>query len=183
MIDVKNVLKEWQISVKKSFSSDGERRTRKFKELMSALFQNLAALEEDPDTGEKHITKDTIKTWVNYFCGLFISFLSGIFSYWYVGGKIEHFKQDMYLYRLGSIASPPSSLWLIVTVLWCGIVALAVSLVAMGVVWLVMDVFVIRELTYKEDVRMTGIAMGCMIYVLIILLFCLIGVSVPAAYV
>lgn len=176
--DVKGLFE--RIREKRALS--GEQRTRTLKEILEVVKVNLFAIEEDPITGEKRITQDTIRVWINHVGSILIGLITALGSYWYCGGKTMFFREQTALYKLGSLATPPSVLWYIIMMIWCSVVALAVSMVISGAVHLLSNLCLIKGMEYQHDIRLTGIALTCAFYLLLILICLLFQVPVPEAY-
>lgn len=180
---LKEKIKDFWNEIKEKCASDGDRRIRNFHDFVEVLKQNLFALEEDPETGKKKMTPDTVRVWINHGLSTVIGLVAGLGTYWYIGGKFVYFRHQMFLYQTGSLTLPPSSLWFVVCIIWCSAMALAISAIAGGVVHLISNLFVIRRLEYKHDIRLTGIAISCIVYVFLILFCVVVHLPVLSYYV
>lgn len=157
----------------------GEQRVRNLKFFLLGLKYNLMGLGKDSVDDEVTITKDSLKIWLNNGVSVIIGLVTGIGTYFYCGKYVAEFSDHVIGYRVGIYTEPPNVLLFILTMLWCGIASLALSLVVCGAVHVILGLTVTCKLDAKNDVRMTGVALNCIVYVLLVLIFFLIGFPIP----
>lgn len=144
--------------------------------IFSNLKYSLLGLSED----EEHpITEDAVRIWVTQGLSVILSLVCGVMSYFVVGERVTQFHNELLHYEIGSLAEPPGTLWFILNLLWLSAGVLILSTVFVGVQQVLCWLFVIHDVEDAKDVKMTAIAVSCLVYVLTIAISGLLHVPIP----
>lgn len=175
------MLKDMFEELKDKFSIKKDSSERNLKSWLSNMKYNITGIDED-GFGENKITVDVVKVWINHLLSVITGFGTGFWTYCYCGAKYLNYQEQLVGYQVGVYTSPPSQLWFMMIILWSAVASLLLSVVIIGAVHLAMWLGLTRNLDYAKDIQMTGIALTCLFYVLVVIVFCLIGVSIPKVF-
>lgn len=172
--------REWAKEARQEKKEARQRNYEMQKHWWQRIFVNLKyTLFGISDEDEFVITEDMVRIWITQGVSVLVAFMTGMFSYWLCGKRVFLFHNDLVSYKIGALTEPPEPLWFFMNLLWLILGAVALSLVLMGIQHVICWLFVIRNVDDAEDVRMTAIAVSCLVYVITIVVMALVKFPIP----